>query len=86
MNAWIVFLWQVVPSYVGTTHEGLLMPGVIGVYDNEALAVAACTTIDHYVYPMTMNQTLPDEPFEHPSSYYPLSPERTAEAHACSTK
>jgi hypothetical protein len=72
VNAWIVFHWQINPGYVGTPYETLVMPSVVGVYDTEALAVAACTTSYHYLFPMVINQTEPEAPHDNPLAWYPI--------------
>ena len=44
---------------------------ILGVFDDEQLAVAACTADYHFVGPITLNERLPDEPRPWPSGYYP---------------
>lgn len=44
---------------------------VIGIFDNESQAVAACSTYSHFVGPLKLNETLPDERTSWPGCYYP---------------
>jgi hypothetical protein len=67
-NVWIVFHWQ-----IDSENEGHIMPCVVGVFDDEALAISACTTDEHYVFPMTTNAVFNGEPVSHPGAYYPLA-------------
>jgi len=45
---------------------------LIGIYDSEERAVKACTTGNHFVGPMNLNETLPDEEEDWNGAYYPL--------------
>lgn len=63
MELWIVGKW---------TGAGWEFQGV---FDSEAKAVAACAGQPHYfVGPVTLNDTLPDEPVNWPGVFYPVSP------------
>ena len=42
-----------------------------GVFDTEDKAVAACISPMHFVGPVELNQTIPEESSEWPDSYYP---------------
>jgi len=42
-----------------------------GVFDNEALAVAACRDEWYFVGPVVLNEVLPHESVEWPGAYYP---------------
>lgn len=45
---------------------------LVGVFESESLAVAACTTTKHFVGPAIMNERLPDEITEWEDGYYPM--------------
>jgi hypothetical protein len=45
---------------------------LMGIFDDEKTAVAACTTAYHFVGPETLNVLLPDERMSWPGAYYPL--------------
>lgn len=47
---------------------------IIGVFDSEAAAAAACRTIDHFVAPIGANKALEDHRTEWPGAYFPLLP------------
>jgi len=49
---------------------------VLGVFDTEAGADAACTKWNHAMFPLTLNERLSDESVVAPGVRYPLSEER----------
>lgn len=46
----------------------------IGVFEDEALAVRVCITVDYFVGPVEINKVLPDDTIEWEGAFYPLSP------------
>lgn len=68
-NAWIVFQWQ--PDPEDSDRE---LPCVVGVFDEESKAVAACLTQKHYIFPMVMNHAKNGDPVEHLAAYFRLDP------------
>jgi hypothetical protein len=47
---------------------------IIGVFNTKRAAVDACTTDNHFVGPMMLNERLPDEPEPWQGAFYPLRP------------
>jgi hypothetical protein len=72
-NVWAVFQWQKSPYFEQ------LMPCVVGVFDDPAKADAVCTTEDHYIFPLTLNEDQNGAPTLHPAAYYPRCQQRTDE-------
>ena len=46
---------------------------ILGVFDTESVAVAACTKTSHFIGPLILNARLPDEVVDWVGSYYPLA-------------
>ena len=64
-------LWAVGENLNHDDDESTTKWQILGVFDDEQLAVAACTTGEHFVGPMTLNECLPDEPKPWAGGYYP---------------
>ncbi len=45
---------------------------LVGVYDERRKAEAACTSTQHFVGPVSLNQGAPSETTDWPGAYYPL--------------
>jgi hypothetical protein len=60
------------------TESGVVWE-LLGVFDSEEKAVAACTMPNHFVGPAELNQRLPDESSTWPGCYYPLAESVSAE-------
>lgn len=54
-------------------EEDALPWQMVGVFSEEALAVAACADFRFFVGPMRLNEPAPDDPTEWPGAYYPHS-------------
>ena len=64
-NCWLVFQWEYDEGDKCWKHC------VRGVFNSKASANALCTSDMFYVFPMTMNEVIPEGPFENPVAYYP---------------
>jgi len=65
MKVWIA------GSQPGSHKVGEVVWDILGVFDTEAGARAACTKPYHFIGPLEMNVRLPDETLEWPGSFYP---------------
>lgn len=45
---------------------------LIGVYDDRRKAEAACTSTQHFVGPVSLNERAPSETTDWPGAYYPM--------------
>ena len=58
------------------SDEQYLQWEIIGVFDEEAKALAACRTQNHFLGTVVLNQDVGDEPQEFPNTRYPLREDR----------
>ena len=65
-------LW-VCGKHRGTAEDGSAAWDLQGVFDTEAAAVDACTTLRDFVGPVPLNQRLPQGATEWPNCRYPLA-------------
>lgn len=59
-------------EYRGHTPKGEIAWDLVGVFDTEAKAVAACTKPLHFVGPVTVNAKAPDEVVSWVGCRYPF--------------
>lgn len=68
-----MIVW-IVGTYIGeATGENMIAWDIMGVFETEAAAGAACTAWEHFVGPIALNQRLPDERHPWEGCYYPLA-------------
>jgi hypothetical protein len=63
-------LWVVGQIYVN--HPSVWGWGVVGIFDDEALAVQACKDHAYFVAPAKLNERFSDKAVEWPGAYYPI--------------
>ena len=64
-------LWIAGRALGKSEKEGHIAWEVRGVFDDQALAEDACTTMLDFVGPLVLNQRCPEETVEWPGCYYP---------------
>ncbi len=62
-------------EYFATEEDPTAQWCVLGVFDSEEKARAACTQWHHFIGPEKLNERQPDGPTDWPGCYYPLAQE-----------
>jgi hypothetical protein len=66
-NCWLVMQYQQAPDSEESVYT------VQGIFDSQDKAIAVCKSNQYVIFPMTINEVLPDEWYENNEAFFPLA-------------